>query len=65
MSLVEQVLREEGFEAEEVPKTVKALMELALKAGVKPIEMRIVSPTPRDPVLIIKDRAVASWLSLR
>jgi len=35
MSLVEEVLKKQGFEEEEVPKTVKALMELALRAGVK------------------------------
>jgi len=65
MSLVEQVLRREGFEAEGVPETIKSLIETALKAGVKPSEIRIVRPTPRDPLLIIRGKVVASWTALR
>ncbi len=65
MSLVEQVLREKGFEAEETPKTIKDVIELALRAGVKPNEVAIVKRTPRDPTLIIRNKVVASWIPLR
>ena len=65
MSLVEQVLRREGFQAEEVPGTIKALIGAALRAGVEPSEIRVVRPTTRDPLLIIRGRVVASWIDLR
>jgi len=63
--LVEQVLRREGFQAEEVPGTIKALIGAALRAGVEPSEIRVVRPTTRDPLLVIRGRVVASWIDLR
>ena len=59
---MEKVEREDGIA---VPKTIKEIVELAVRAGVKEDEIEVVEPTPRDPVLMIRNRAVASWLPLR
>ena len=59
---MERVEREDGIA---VPKTIKEIVELAVRAGVKEDEIEVVEPTPRDPVLRIRKRTVASWLPLR
>jgi len=62
IAVLERVERKDGIA---VPKTIKEIVELSLRAGVKEDEIEVVKPTPRDPVLRIRNRAVASWLPLR
>jgi hypothetical protein len=63
MSLVEVVekkLREKGIT--EIPKTVRSIIEFAEKQADVKVEVEV--PRPRDPVLIINGRVVASWIKL-
>jgi len=65
MSLAETVIKrvEERIE-ESVPKTVKDLIEFAVKHGVATDEIDIVKPTTRDPILYVKKKPVASWIKI-
>jgi len=61
------VVLEEGIERrasglEDAPRIAIEIAEAALRRGMR---ISVVKPTPRDPVLYIEGRAVASWLQIR
>jgi hypothetical protein len=60
VEVVEQKLREKGIT--EIPKTVRSIIEFAEKQADVKVEVEV--PRPRDPVLIINGRVVASWIKL-
>jgi hypothetical protein len=65
MSLVEVVekkLKEKGVDAG-IPKTVKSIVEFAERHRAN-IDIQIEVPRPKDPVLIINGKVVASWISI-
>ena len=61
VEVVEQKLREKGIT--EIPKTIKSVIEFAERHGAN-IDIQVEVPRPRDPVLIINGRVVASWIKL-
>ncbi len=66
MSLAETVIEKvEGRIRESIPKTVKNIIEFAIKHGVSSSEIDVVKPTrARDPILCVKGRPVASWIKI-
>ena len=58
VGLLEKVRRELG---EEPPKTVRGIVELAERRGLR---VRVVKPSPRDPLLYVDGGLVAAWLRL-
>jgi len=62
LEVVEQKLKEKGVDAG-IPKTVKGIIEFAEKHGAN-IDIQVEVPRPRDPVLIINGKVVASWIKL-
>jgi len=65
MSLAEAIIeRVEGRIRESAPKTVKDIVEFAVKHGVSTSEIDVVEPTTRDPILYVKGKSVASWIKM-
>jgi hypothetical protein len=61
VEVVEQKLREKGIT--EIPKSIRSIIEFAEKHGAD-VKVEVEVPRPRDPVLIINGRVVASWIKL-
>jgi hypothetical protein len=61
LEAVEQKLKEKGIT--EIPKSIKSIIEFAEKHGAD-VKVEVEIPRPRDPVLIINGRVVASWIKL-
>jgi hypothetical protein len=61
VEVVEQKLREKGIT--EIPKSIRGIIEFAEKHGAD-VKVEVEVPRPRDPVLIINGRVVASWIKL-
>jgi len=65
MSLLETVqekLKEKGMDGE-VPRSIRSIIEFAERHGAD-VKVEVEVPRPRDPVLIINGRVVASWIKL-
>ena len=61
VEVVEQKLKEKGVT--EIPKTIRSIIEFAERHGAN-IDIQVEVPRPRDPVLIVNGKVVASWIKL-
>jgi len=62
VEVVEKKLKEKGVDAG-IPKTVKSIIEFAERHGAD-VKVEVEVPRPRDPILIINGKVVASWIKL-